>query len=42
MGEEESIKLANEENLPILLVIKTENGFKEYLSDDFVPYLKKK
>ncbi|WP_299015935.1 FAD:protein FMN transferase [uncultured Photobacterium sp.] len=42
MGEEKTLELAQKENLPVLLVVKTEQGFKEYTSDAFVPYLQKK
>ncbi|WP_438942780.1 FAD:protein FMN transferase [Photobacterium chitinilyticum] len=42
MGEEKSLALAQQENLPVLLVVKTEQGYKEYTSDAFVPYLQKK
>ena len=31
-----------DESLPVLLVVKTEQGYKEYTSDAFVPYLQKK
>ncbi|MCW8328104.1 FAD:protein FMN transferase [Photobacterium sp. SDRW27] len=42
MGEEKSLELAQQESLPVLLVVKTEQGFKEYTSDAFVPYMQKK
>ncbi|GAA5647273.1 MULTISPECIES: FAD:protein FMN transferase [Vibrio] len=42
MGEEESIALANKEKLPVLLIVKTEDGFKEYASDTFAQYVTKK
>ncbi|OLQ75961.1 FAD:protein FMN transferase ApbE [Photobacterium proteolyticum] len=42
MGEEKSLELAQQESLPVLLVVKTEQGYKEYTSDAFVPYLQKK
>lgn len=42
MGEEKSLELAQKENLPVLLVVKTEKGYKEYTSDAFVPYMQKK
>lgn len=42
MGEEKALALAKAENLPILLVVKTEQGYKEYASEAFVPYLQKK
>lgn len=42
MGEEKAIALANKEKLAVLLIVKTEQGFKEYPSDVFVPYMKQK
>ncbi|MGF1760424.1 FAD:protein FMN transferase [Photobacterium sagamiensis] len=42
MGEEKALALAKTENLPVLLVVKTEQGFKEYASEAFAPYLQKK
>ena len=42
MGEEKSLELAQQEKLPVLLIVKTEQGFKEYTSDAFVPYLQNK
>ncbi|WP_245907148.1 FAD:protein FMN transferase [Photobacterium sanctipauli] len=42
MGEEESMALAKQENFPVLLVVKTEQGFKEFISEAFAPYLQKK
>ncbi|MFB9936224.1 FAD:protein FMN transferase [Photobacterium aphoticum] len=42
MGEEKAIALANKEKLAVLLIVKTEQGFKEYPSDAFVPYMKQK
>ncbi|MGF1786274.1 FAD:protein FMN transferase [Photobacterium swingsii] len=42
MGEEKAIELATAENLPVLLVVKTEQGFKEFMTDAFKTYLKTK
>jgi len=42
MGEEKALALAKTENLPVLLVVKTEQGYKEYASEAFAPYLQKK
>ncbi|MDX1302426.1 FAD:protein FMN transferase [Photobacterium sp.] len=42
MGEEKALALAETENLPVLLVVKTEQGYKEYASEAFAPYLQKK
>ncbi|PSW02070.1 FAD:protein FMN transferase [Photobacterium lipolyticum] len=42
MGEEKALALAKTEKLPVLLVVKTEQGYKEYASEAFSPYLQKK
>ncbi|UXI02903.1 FAD:protein FMN transferase [Photobacterium sp. TY1-4] len=42
MGKEKSLALAEQEQLPVLLVVKTDEGFSEYTSSAFVPYLQKK
>ncbi|MEJ2764227.1 FAD:protein FMN transferase [Photobacterium sp. MCCC 1A19761] len=42
MGKEKSLALAEREKLPVLLVVKTDEGFSEYASSAFVPYLQKK
>ncbi|ELR65188.1 Thiamin biosynthesis lipoprotein ApbE [Photobacterium marinum] len=42
MGEKKTLELAKKEKLPVLLVVKTEQGYAEYKSDAFVPYLQKK
>ncbi|PSV28690.1 FAD:protein FMN transferase ApbE [Photobacterium sp. GB-210] len=42
MGEEESIALANKEKLPVMLIVKTKDGFVEYKSDTFEQYVVKK
>lgn len=42
MGKEKSLALAEQENLPVLLVVKTDEGFREFTSSAFVPYLQKK
>ncbi|MEF1220765.1 FAD:protein FMN transferase, partial [Photobacterium damselae] len=42
MGEHESIALANKEQLPVMLIVKTKDGFKEYASDTFAQYVVKK
>lgn len=41
LGEEIGMKIANEQNLAVFMVIKTEDGFKEVYSDAFASYLKK-
>ncbi len=42
MGEEKAIALANQENWPVLLIVSTDEGFKEYASDAFKTYMQKK
>lgn len=42
MGEKKALALANQEQIPLLLVVKTEQGFKEYISDAFAPYMNQK
>nr|WP_235199538.1 FAD:protein FMN transferase [Photobacterium galatheae] len=42
MGEEKAIALANQENLPVLLIVSTDEGFQEYTSEAFAPYMQKK
>ncbi|KLV11071.1 FAD:protein FMN transferase [Photobacterium ganghwense] len=42
MGEEKALALANQEGLPVLLIVKTEQGFTEFASDAFAPYMKQK
>ena len=39
MGEDESIALANQEKLPVMLIVKTKDGFKEYASNTFEQYV---
>jgi len=40
LGENVGIKVANENNFAVFMVVKTDNGFKEVYSDAFAPYLK--
>ena len=40
LGEKEGIRLANEHNLAVFMVVKTTDGFKEVASEAFKPYLK--
>ncbi|MDO6705263.1 FAD:protein FMN transferase [Photobacterium sp. 1_MG-2023] len=42
MGEEKAMELANREKLPVLLIVSTDEGFKEYASEAFAPYMQKK
>ncbi|WP_238925386.1 FAD:protein FMN transferase [Vibrio sp. S11_S32] len=42
LGEVDGIRIANKENIPVLYIVKTKGGFKEYASEAFKPYLKDK
>ncbi len=42
LGETEGIRIANKENIPVLYIVKTDDGFKEYASEAFKPYLNDK
>ncbi|WP_105903205.1 FAD:protein FMN transferase [Vibrio gangliei] len=42
LGEEEGLRIANLHNIPVLYIVKTENGFEEFSSNAFKPYLKDK
>ncbi|SMY14825.1 FAD:protein FMN transferase [Photobacterium aquimaris] len=42
MGEDESIALANQQNIPVMLIVKTKDGFVEYKSNTFEQYVDKK
>nr|WP_153448125.1 FAD:protein FMN transferase [Vibrio algicola] len=42
LGEVDGIRIANKENIPVLYIVKTKDGFKEYASEAFKPYLKDK
>lgn len=39
LGEEASIALANQKQVPVLIIVKTSEGFKEYASDAFAQYV---
>ncbi|WP_237485553.1 FAD:protein FMN transferase [Vibrio hippocampi] len=41
LGEETSIEIANSMNIPMLMIVKTEQGFVEWTSEAFKPYLNK-
>ncbi|WP_073602690.1 FAD:protein FMN transferase [Vibrio aerogenes] len=40
LGHEKSIKIAERYDIPVLIIVKTENGFTEVSSSAFKPYLK--
>lgn len=42
LGEKEGLRIANQHNIPVLYIVKTEDGFKEFSSEAFKPYLKDK
>ncbi|MET1256348.1 FAD:protein FMN transferase [Aliikangiella maris] len=39
MGPDEALKFANQHQLPIFMLVKSEDGFKEVYNDNFKPYL---
>ncbi|MBL4831727.1 MAG: FAD:protein FMN transferase [Aliivibrio sp.] len=41
LGAEQALELANRENIPMFMVIKTDDGFEEIVSEAFKPYLKR-
>ena len=40
LGETEGLRIANQNNIPVLYIVKTDDGFKEFSSNAFKPYLK--
>lgn len=41
LGPEKGLAVANELNIPVFMIVKTENGFEERYSKAFAPFLKK-
>lgn len=41
LGEVEGLKVANQHNIPVLMLVKTADGFKQVYSDAFAKYLNK-
>lgn len=41
MGDEAGMKLAEDQHIPVFMVVKTEDGYKELSSSQFKPYLTK-
>ena len=39
MGAEESLKFANQYNIPVFMIVKTEQGFKEVYNELFKPHI---
>ncbi|POC37379.1 FAD:protein FMN transferase [Vibrio vulnificus] len=40
LGEEKGIEIANQNGIPVLMIVKTDDGFTEIASDAYKPYLK--
>ncbi|WP_413492435.1 FAD:protein FMN transferase [Morganella psychrotolerans] len=41
LGPERGLAVANEQHIPVFMIVKTENGFEERYSETFKPYLRK-
>ncbi len=41
LGEDKGMAIANENNIPVFMIVKTENGFKELASEAYKPFMKK-
>ncbi|MEF1253714.1 MULTISPECIES: FAD:protein FMN transferase [unclassified Vibrio] len=41
LGEEKGMQIAEENNIPVLMIVKTEEGFKELASSAYKPYTNK-
>lgn len=41
LGEEQGMKIANENNIPVFMIVKTEDGFKEMASEAYKPFMNK-
>ncbi|MEQ5186827.1 FAD:protein FMN transferase, partial [Providencia alcalifaciens] len=41
LGPEKGLGVPNELNIPVFMIVKTENGFEERYSKAFAPFLKK-
>lgn len=41
LGEEKGMEVANQKNIPVFMVVKTEDGFEEIASEAFKPFMKK-
>ena len=40
LGEEKGMEVANQHNIPVFMIVKTQDGFKEIASEAFKPFLK--
>ncbi|MCG9678063.1 FAD:protein FMN transferase [Vibrio sp. Isolate24] len=41
LGEEQGMKIANENNIPVFMIVKTKDGFKEMASEAYKPFMNK-
>ncbi|AIS54007.1 FAD:protein FMN transferase [Vibrio coralliilyticus] len=41
LGEEQGMKIANENDIPVFMIVKTEDGFKEMASEAYKPFMNK-
>lgn len=41
LGEEKALEIAEQNNIPAFIIVKTEDGFEEFASEAFKPYLNK-
>ncbi len=41
LGEEKGMEIANENNIPVFMIVKTEDGFKELASEAYKPFMNK-
>ena len=39
LGEERGMQIANENNIPVFMIVKTDDGFKEWASEAYKPFL---
>ena len=42
LGPERGLEVANAQNIPVFMIVKTEKGFEERYSEAFKPYLQQK
>ena len=41
LGEKQGMKIANENNIPVFMIVKTKDGFKEMASEAYKPFMNK-
>ncbi len=39
LGEQQGMEVANQHDIPMLMIVKTEDGFTELVSEAFKPYM---